>query len=95
VPPHVIGKQSLVVGRERRRNAVSQFVTLAGHQIDPKFFSKSEEVAARVAIAFGKLIDQLLYAGSSLGDDLLLVSLPQRHLCAKRTFEQSLEVGRN
>ena len=95
MPPHVIGQQSFVIGRERRRNGLSECVTLAGHQVDPKSFSQSEEVAPRVAVAFGKLVDQLLYAGGSLGDDLLLFSLPQRHLSAERAFEQSLEVGCN
>ena len=95
MPPHVIGQQSFVIGRERRRNALFQCVTLAGHQVDPKSCSQSEEVAPRVAVAFGKLIDQLLDAGGGLGDDLLLFSLPQRHLSTERTFEQSLEVGCN
>ena len=61
----------------------------------PSLCGQSEEVAPRVAVAFGKLIDQLLDAGGGLGDDLLLFSLPQRHFCAERTFEQSLEVGCN
>ena len=92
---HVIGQQSFVIGGERRRNGLFKCVTLARHQVDPKSFSQSEEVAPRVAVAFGKLIDQLLYAGGGLGDDLLLFSLPQRHLSIERTFEQSLEVGCN
>ena len=95
VAPHVIVQQSLVIGGDRRRNALFKCVTLARHQVDPKSCSQSEEVAPRVAIAFGKLIDQLLYTGGGLGDDLLLFSLPQRHLCTERTFEQSLEVGCN
>ena len=66
-----------------------------GYQVDPKSFGQSEEVAPRVAVAFGKLIDQLLDAGGGLGDDLLPFSLPQRHLFTERTFEQSLEVGCN
>ena len=76
MPPHVIGQQSFVIGRERRRNALFQCVTVAGHQVDPKSCCQSEEVAPRVAVTFGKLIDQLLYAGGGLGDDLLLFSLP-------------------
>jgi hypothetical protein len=95
VPLHVIGQQSFVIGGERRRNGLFKCVPLARHQVDPKSFSQSEEVAPRVAVAFGKLIDQLLYAGGGLGDDLLLFSLPQRHLSIERTFEQSLEVGCN
>ena len=95
MPPHVIGQQSFVIGGERRRNALFKRVTLAGHQVDPKSCSQSEEVAPRVAVTFGELIDQLLDAGGGLGDDLLLFSLPQRHLCAERAFEQSLEVGCN
>jgi hypothetical protein len=95
VPPHVIGQQSLVIGGDRRRNALFQCVTLAGYQVDPKSCSQSEEIAARVAVAFGELIDQLLYAGGGLGDDLLLIALPQRHLSAERTFKQGLEVGCN
>src|SRR5262245_13849539 len=92
---HVIGQQSLVISGERRGNPVSQCVTLASHQIDPKFLSKSQEVAARMAIAFCKLVHQLLYAGGGLGDDLLLLSLPQRHFSVERTFEQILEVECN
>jgi hypothetical protein len=95
MPPYVIGQQSLVVGGERRRNALFKCVALAGHEVDPKSWSQSEEVAPSVAVTFGKLIDQLLYAGSSLGDDLLLLALPQRHFSAKRTFKQILEVGGN
>jgi len=93
VPPHVIVQQSLVIGGDRRRNALFKCVTLAGHQVDPKSCSQSEEVAPRVAIAFGKLIDQLLDAGGGLGDDFLLFSLPQRHLSTERTLEQILKVG--
>ena len=48
-----------------------------------------------MAVAFGKLIDQLLDAGGGLGNDLFLFSLPQRHLSTERIFEQSLEVGYN
>jgi hypothetical protein len=66
---------------------------LARHQVDPKSCSQIEEVAPRVAVTFGKLIDQLLDAGGGLGDDLLLFSLPQRYLSTERPFEQSLEVG--
>jgi hypothetical protein len=95
VPLHVIGQQSLVIGGKRRRNALFKCGTLARHQVDSKSFSQSEEVAARMAVTFGNLIDQLLDAGGGLRDDLLLFSLPQRHLCAERTFEQSLEVGCN
>jgi hypothetical protein len=46
-------------------------VTLAGHQVDPKSFSQSEEVAPRVAVTFRKLINQLLDAGGGLADDPL------------------------
>ena len=95
MPPHVIGQQSFVIGRERRRNALFKCVTLAGHQVDPKSLRQSEEVAPRVAVTFGKLIDQLLDAGGGLGDDLLLFSLPQRHLSTERTFKQGLQVGCN
>ena len=95
VPLHVIGQQRFVIGGESRRNGLFKCGTLARHQVDPKPFSQSDEVAPRVAVAFGKLIDQLLYAGGGLGDDLLLFSLPQRHLCTERTFKQSLEVGCN
>jgi len=93
VPLHVIGQQSFVIGGECRRNGLFKCVPLARHQVDPKSFSQSEEVAPRVAVAFGKLIDQLLDAGGGLGDDFLLFSLPQRHLSTERMFEQSLEVG--
>ena len=95
MPPHVIGQQSLVIGGERRRNALFKCVTLACHQVDPKSLRQSEEVAPRMAVAFGELIDQLLDAGGGLGDDLLLFSLPQRHFCAECAFEQGLEVGCN
>ena len=91
VPPHVIGQQSFVIGRERRGNALFQCVTLA-HQVDFQSCSQSEEVAPRVTVTFGKLIDQLLDAGGDLRNDFLLFSLPQRDLCAERAFEQSLEV---
>ena len=70
-------------------------VALASHQVDPKSFSQSEEVAPSVAIAFRKLINQMLYAGGGLGDDFLVFSLPQRYLSTERTFEQSLEVEYN
>ena len=80
VPLHVIGKQSFVIGGERRRNGLFKCVTLARHQVDPQSFRQREEVAPRVAVAFRKLIDQLLYAGGGFGDDLLLFSLPQRNL---------------
>src|SRR3981081_4162371 len=93
VPLHVIGQQSFVIGGERRRNGLFKCVTLARHQVDPKSFSQSEEVAPRVAVAFGKLIDQMLYAGSGVGDERLVFSRPQRHLSIERTFEQSLESG--
>ena len=95
MPPHVIGQQSFVIGRERRRNALFKCVTVARHQVDLKSFSQSEDVAPRMAVTFGKLIDQLLDARAGLGDDLLPVSLPQRHLSTERTFEQSLEVKCN
>ena len=95
VPLYVIGQQSFVIGGERRRNGLFEFGTVPRYQVDPKSFSQSKEVAPRVAVAFGKLIDQVLYAGGGLGDDLLLFSLPQRHLSTERTFEQSLEVGCN
>ena len=95
VPLHVIGQQSFVIGGERRRNGLFESGTLARYQVDPKSFSQSEEVAPRVAVAFGKLIDQLLDAGGGLGNDLLPLPLPQRHLSVERTFEQSLEVGCN
>jgi hypothetical protein len=94
-PAHVIVQQSLVIGGERRRNALFKCLPLARHQVDPKCCSQSEDIAPRVAVTFGKLIDQLLYAGVGLGNDPLPFSLPQRHLGAERTFEQSLEVGRN
>jgi len=74
---------------------MSQFITLASHQIDPELFSEVDQITPRVAITFGELIDQLLYAGSNLGDDLLLFALPQRHFSAQRTFEQMLEAGCN
>ena len=61
----------------------------------PKSFSQSEEVAPRVAVTFGELIDELLYAGGGLGDDLLLFFLPQLNRSTERTFEQSLAVGCN
>ena len=95
MPPHVIGQQGFVIGGERRRNPLFECVALAGHQVDPKSLGQSEEIAPRVAVAFGELIDQLLDAGGGLGDDLLLFSLPQRYFCAERAFEQSLEVGCN
>ena len=95
MPPHVIGQQSFVIGGERRRNGLFKCVTLAGHQVDPKSCSQSEEIAPCVAVTFRKLIDQLLDAGGGLGDDLFLFSLPQRYFCAERAFEQSLEVGCN
>ena len=95
MPPHVIGQQSFVIGGERRRHALFKCGTLARHQVDPKSFSVNKQVAPRVAVAFGKLIDQLLDAGGGLGDDLFLFSLPQRHLATERIFEQSLEVGYN
>jgi hypothetical protein len=95
VPLHVIGQQSFVIGRERRRNALFESGTLARYQVDPKSLGESEEIAPRVAVAFGKLIDQMLYAGIELADDPLPLSLPQRHLFVERTFEQSLEVGCN
>jgi hypothetical protein len=95
VPLHVIGKQSFVVGGERRRNALFKCGTLARHQVDPESFRQSKQVAPRVAVAFRKLINQLLDAGGGLGDDFLLFALPQRHLSIERTFEQSLEVGCN
>jgi hypothetical protein len=94
VPPHVIGEQSLVIGGERRRNGLFESGT-SRYQVDPKSLSQCKEVAPGVAIAFGKLIDQLLDAGGGLGDDPLLISLPQRHLSTERTFEQSFEVGCN
>jgi hypothetical protein len=95
VTPHVIGQQSFVIGGERRRNALFEFecVTLAGHQVHSKSCSQSEEVTPGMAIAFGELINKLLDACGGLGDDLLLFPLPQRHLSAERTFEQSFEVG--
>jgi len=95
VPPHVIGQQSFVIGGQRRRKGLFKGGTLARHQVDPKSFRQSEQVTPGVAVAFGKLIDQLLYAGGGLGDDLLLFSLPQCHLSTERAFEQGLEVGRN
>ena len=95
MPPHVIGQQRLVVGRECRCNPLFKCVTLAGHQVDPKCCGQSEEVASRMAVAFGKLVDQLLDAGGGLGDDLLSFSLPQCYFCVERAFEQSLEVGCN
>jgi hypothetical protein len=94
-PAHVIIQQSFVIGGESRRNGLFKCGTLARYQVDPKSFSQSKQVAPRVAVAFGKLIDQLLYTSSGLGDDLLLFSLPQRYLCIERTFEQSLEVECN
>ena len=48
MPPHVIGQQSFVIGGERRRNALFQCVTVAGHQVDPKCCSQSEEIASCV-----------------------------------------------
>ena len=93
VPPHVVDQQSFVIGGERCRNLLFKRVAMAGHQVDPKSCSESENVTPRVAVAFGELIDQLLDAGGGLGDDLLLFALPQRHLCTERTFEQSLKVG--
>jgi hypothetical protein len=95
VPLHVIGQQRFIIGGERRRNGLFKCGTLARHQVDPNSFSKRKQVAPRVAVAFGKLIGQLLDAGRGLGDDLLLFSLPQRYLCIERTFEQSLEVECN
>ena len=92
--PHIIGQQSFIVGGERRRNGLSN-VTLARRQVDPKCLSQDEEVAPGVAVTFGKLIDQLLYAGGGLGYDPFLFSLPQRDLCTERTLEQSLEVRGN
>ena len=83
------------MAESRRRNGLLKRGTLARHQVDPKSFRQNEEVAPGMAVAFGKLIDQLLYAGGGLGDEPLLFSLPQRHLCTERTFEQSLEVGCN
>jgi hypothetical protein len=91
-PAHVILQQSLVIGGERCRHAL---FTLAGQQVDPEFRCQSEEIAPGVAVAFGKLVDQLLYAGGGLGDDPFLLSLPQRHFSVQRTFEQGLEVGRD
>jgi len=81
------------LARERPGNALFKCATLASHHVDPKSCSQGEEVAPRVAITFGELIDQLLDAGGSLGDDLLLFSLPQRHLSTERTLEQILKVG--
>ena len=95
MPPHVIGQQSFVIGGERRRNGVFQCITVAGHQVDPKCCSQSEEIASCVAVAFRKLIDQLLDARGGLRNDFLLFSLPQSYFCAERAFEQSLEVGCN
>jgi hypothetical protein len=92
---HVIGQQSFVIGGERRRNGSFKCFPLVRYQVDPKSFGQSEEVTPRVAVTFGKLIDQLLDAGGGLGDDLLLLALPQRHLSTEGTFEQSLEVGCN
>jgi hypothetical protein len=59
-PLHVIGQQSFIIGGQRRRNALFKCGALARHQVDPKSFRQSNQVAARVAVAFGKLIDQLL-----------------------------------
>ena len=95
MPPHVIGQQRLVIGGECRRNALFKCVTLACHQVDPKSLRQSKEVAPRMAVAFGELIDQLLDAGGGLGDDLLLFSLPQRHFSTECTFKQGLQVGCN
>ena len=64
---HIIGQQSFVIGGERRCNGLFKCVTLARHQVDPKCLRQREEVAPRVAVAFGKLIDQLLDASGSLG----------------------------
>ena len=71
MPPHVVGQQSFVIGRERRCNALFKCCTLARQQVDFKFFSVSEDVPARMAVTFGKLIDQLLEARVGLGDDFL------------------------
>ena len=95
VPPHVIGQQSFVIGGDRRRNGLFERVALARHQVDPKSLRQSEEVAPRMAVTFGELIDQLLDAGGGLGDDLLLFSLLQRHFSVECAFEQSLQVGCN
>ena len=46
MPPHVIGQQRFVIGRERRRNALFKCVTLA-HQVHSQSCSQSEEVAPR------------------------------------------------
>jgi hypothetical protein len=95
VAPHVIGQQLFIVGGERGRNALPKCITVAGHEVDSKSCSQSEEVTPSVAVTFGELIDQLLDAGSGLGDHLFLFSLPQCHLSAKRTFEQIFEIGCN
>jgi hypothetical protein len=86
VPLHEIGQQGFIICGERRSNGLFKGVTLVRHQIDPKSFCKSNKVAPRVAVPFGKLIDELLYARRRLGHDLLVFSLPQRHFSTKRTF---------
>jgi hypothetical protein len=95
VTPHVIGEQSFVIGRDRCRNGLPKRVTLAGRKVDPERLSQREKVAPGVAVTFGKLIDQLLYTGGGLGDDLFLFSLPQCYLSIERTLEQGLEVWGN
>ena len=43
-----------------------------------------------MAVTFGELIDQLLYAGCGHGDCLFPFTLPQRYLFAERAFENRL-----
>ena len=92
---HIIGKQCLITRRERANECLLNCVSLAGHQVDPKLFGQHDEIAPRMPIALGKLIDQLLDSGCGVGDDFLPRSLPQLYLSAKCAFQLILEVSCN
>jgi hypothetical protein len=90
-----VGQQGFVISRDIPLERFLDCFPLAGRQIDAKFVREIDEVAPGMAVTFGELIDELLYAGGGHGDDVFPFTLPQRYLFAERVFEHRLEVGCN
>jgi hypothetical protein len=61
-------------------------------EIDPEPLRQIKDVAPGMAVPFGELGHQLLDAGGGHGDDVLLVTLPERDFFAEGAFEHRLEV---
>jgi hypothetical protein len=87
-----IGNYGLIFGRDSRGKSILDCFPLTCCQIDTECLSERDEIASRMAITLGELIDEFSYASSSLGHHLITFVAPEFYLFVQRALQQRLKV---